>query len=74
MHESRDLNNPKRIFEEKGDIELPKKVRPTGIGGITSIRRSEIISIAPDENDLSKVYLGIRPDHMEENPDGNPRK
>ena len=24
MHESRDLNNPKRIFEEKGDIEPPK--------------------------------------------------
>lgn len=72
MSKSRVYDNPKLIFRKKRGGEPPENARPAGIGGITSIRRSEIISIAPEEMDPSKVYLGRRPDRKEENPDGYP--
>jgi hypothetical protein len=72
MSKNRDYNNPKRIFREKGGVEPPEKRRPDESGGVTSIRRSEIISIAPEGMDLSKVYLGRRPAGNEECAGGNP--
>ncbi len=72
MSENRDFNGPQRIFSEKGRVETPETPRQAGNDGVTSIRRSEIVSVVPEETDLGKVFLGTRPDHTRERPDGNP--
>lgn len=72
MSKSRDYNNPKRIFREKSGVVPPENARPDEKGGITSIRQSEIISIAPEGIDLSKLYLGRLPAGKEEHANGNP--
>ena len=59
--EKKNLNNPKKIFREKGGIETSEKKFPAGMNDFSSVRRSEITSIAPDEINWGKIYTGKRP-------------
>ena len=61
MREDKDYNNPKKIFEEKGGVELPKKSGSAGERVLASVRQSEITSIVPDEINWSRIYSGKQP-------------
>jgi hypothetical protein len=61
MRENKDYNNPKKIFKEKGGVELPKKSDSAGEKNLSSVRQSEITSIVPDEINWSRIYSGKRP-------------
>jgi len=61
MSENKDLNNPKKVFKEKGGTEMPRKSGSAGIAGVSSIRHSEITSIVPYEMNWSKIYDGKKP-------------
>ncbi len=72
--EKKNLNNPKRIFREKGDIQPPNKEFPPGMNDLSSVRRSEITSVIPDENNWAKIYTGKRPPAKKEASDENASK
>ena len=61
MRESKDYNNPKKIFKEKGGVQLPEKNDLAGEKNLTSIRQSEITSIVPDEINWSRIFTGKQP-------------
>ena len=58
MREKKELNNPKPIFEEKGGIDIPGGKWSDGRARLTSIRRSEVTSIVPDDMNWNKIFAG----------------
>ncbi len=58
MEKKDEHNNPKRIFKEQDDLVIPGKKLPVGTDKVTSIRPSEITSVAPDDINWNNIYLG----------------
>jgi hypothetical protein len=69
MRENKDYNNPKKIFKEKGGIELPEKGGSAGKNNLTSVRQPEITSIVRDEMNWSRIYSGKQPPPNKEKTD-----
>ena len=51
-------NNPQRIFKEQDDLVVSGRETPTDEGKLTSVRQSEITSIAPDDINWNNIYVG----------------
>jgi hypothetical protein len=58
MERKDEHNNPQKIFKEQDDLVIPSKESPAGSDKVTSIRRSEITSVAPDDVNWNNMYLG----------------
>ena len=58
MDKKTEHNNPKKTFKEQDDLVVPGKKAPEAAEKLTSIRRPEITSIAPDDINWSKIYVG----------------
>ncbi|MBI5117420.1 hypothetical protein HZA56_13165 [Candidatus Poribacteria bacterium] len=58
MERKGEHNNPKKIFREQDDLVIPSKKSLEGSDKVTSIRRSEITSIAPEDINWNNIYLG----------------
>jgi len=69
MRENKDFSNPKGVFKEKGAVGMPEKKIPSGINEVASIRRSELTSMAPDDVNRSKIYIGKLPAPRKPNPE-----
>ena len=66
------MNNPMKIFSEKGGVEPPlkrKKQFPAGMNDLSSLRQSDITSIAPDGLNRARIYSGRTPEPMADNSD-----
>jgi len=72
MRKESDHNNPKRIFKEKGGIGIPGKNPAIGRDNLTSIRHSEITSIAPDDINWNKIYAGKQKGPKRGKPESDP--
>jgi hypothetical protein len=52
-------DNPKKVFKEQDDLVVPTEKSPEEADDkMTSVRRSEVTSIAPDDINWNNVYLG----------------
>ena len=58
MHEKDKHNNPRKTFKEQDDLVVPGKKSSDSEETLTSIRRSEITSIAPDDMNWNNIYAG----------------
>lgn len=74
VRKPKDYNNPKRIFKEKGGVELPGKKSSFGSDGLTSIRCSEVTSIVPDDVNWNKIYAGKQRAPLRPKPGTDPRR
>jgi hypothetical protein len=54
----RERNNPQKIFKEQDDLVVSGKETQTEADKLSSIRYSEITSIAPDDIDWNNIYVG----------------
>jgi hypothetical protein len=58
VNEKKVQNNPKRIFKEQDDLIVSREKQPGAPDKLVSIKRSEIISVAPDDINWNNVYAG----------------
>ena len=58
MNARDERNNPKRIFKEQDDLVISRKETTPATDKLSSIRRSEITSIAPDDINRNNIYAG----------------
>ena len=58
MRDKKEVNNPKNIFKEQDDLVVPGGKMPVEKEELTSIRRSRITSIVPDDMNWDNIYVG----------------
>lgn len=59
MRMSNEHDNPKKLFKEQDDLVVStEKSAEEADEKVTSVRRSEVTSIAPDDINWNNVYLG----------------
>jgi len=51
-------DNPLRVFKPQDDLVVSREMPPVRPDELTSIRRNEIASIAPDDINWNNIFLG----------------
>jgi hypothetical protein len=62
MPERKEHNNPQRVFKEQDDLVVENRPLPYERDKLTSIRRSQLTSIAPDDVNWNNIYAGKQHD------------
>jgi hypothetical protein len=58
MIKKKQYNSPNKLFKEPDELIRSRKNVPVGPVKLISIRRSEIMSIAPDDINWDNIYSG----------------